>query len=256
MMASSAVFGAYLIFVILLFTALGLQWLPRFVPAVVGDYIVPTCFNMGLSIIVKSFILDKFIGRKLLVKNGFVVRWAWFAWYIIVTIPLTICAGFALALTRFGMLLVIALVYVVRVDMTIFPPFLQDFDAGYTSFMAAVNLMHRHQNPVWQALVRNLVQEHGNGSVDESAIRRKASARNKWCLAVTLMNNPQLVQERRHIERDADVVQNMPGRIVDESELVIRKQKPSDATNIDSDMPDNSAMDEPMDIKSLPGEVS
>jgi len=187
-----------------------------------------------LSPILVKFFLDRIVGRGCLVsERGFVQQTLAFTWYICFMLPFYFISGMASSLVRFGMLLGICTCSVVRIDCTAFPASLLSYDVGYVSFMASVLLAHRNMNPVARAFIDCLDVEHkfdgrqvyrgGNccscchnplyntgsplwrcfkpGEVLDVTLRRDSQpcsdARKRWSLALTLVNNPQLIKHRR-----------------------------------------------------------
>eukprot|EP00811_Abedinium_folium_P018983 NODE_2790_length_2145_cov_4.728940.p1 GENE.NODE_2790_length_2145_cov_4.728940~~NODE_2790_length_2145_cov_4.728940.p1 ORF type:complete len:578 (+),score=148.75 NODE_2790_length_2145_cov_4.728940:120-1736(+) len=229
MLCSCAVFSYLLIFAVVTIILLLFWWFPK-VFDLDSDYWISSGLRMstsiGTSILVKTLVLDKFIGRKMLTsKAGFVTHWAAFAWYILLIIPLTTVSGIALAISRFFFLLIICAFHVVRLDVTLFPVSIQSLDPGYTVFMSSLTLDHRHRNPIWTAFADTLTKRlreartratevfvAENGAGHESAgschdvtcsehvcdaAKRRERARRRWFLAVTLVNNPSLAFSRR-----------------------------------------------------------
>ena len=105
-----------LMFVLVFVLIMILRWVPTIQSYFELDstFLKDILTSAGLSVFVKSILLDKFIGRHRLCKNGFVVRWSGFAWYILFTIPISIISGFALAISRFVLLMGICITYAVH----------------------------------------------------------------------------------------------------------------------------------------------
>merc|ERR1711971_265596 len=146
-----------------------------------------------------------YIGRKLLCsKQGSVVHWEAFTWYILIVMPITFFTGIVQAISRLVMLVVISATYMIRVDETLFPSDYISFDRGYTSFISSVYLDHRHRNEVWTSLSAALINEAKTrasaGTENEASVQRAQQqtkrARTRWNFAVTLLNNPQLAVYR------------------------------------------------------------
>lgn len=136
---------------------------------------------------------------------------------LVFIVPLTLLSGILLASIRFAAIIILGAYYVVRVDLSMFPRRLRRFDLGYEMFMASALLQHRHQNPVWNSFVQCVQHLHvrdqpsdatsegsvqaSNTSAASTAMRRKL-AKNRWHLAVTLVNNPGLSLDRRQRPRE------------------------------------------------------
>mmetsp|Transcript_84309 Transcript_84309/g.149007 ORF Transcript_84309/g.149007 Transcript_84309/m.149007 type:complete len:542 (-) Transcript_84309:130-1755(-) len=196
MMMSSVFFGFCLCFIMTFIGFLAIWLLIKlmfFSPELVFTFLQMGS-GIGVSFAVKSLVLDKFIGRRLLTQRDFVTHWKLFNFYTLFTIPISTASATLLAVFRLAFLVAIACLYVVRLDTTLFPDILVGMDSGFCGYMSAMLVTHRHQNPVWQSLVQ-VEAERLRSSEKESSPRRRAISR--WSLATTLVNNPGLIKERR-----------------------------------------------------------
>ena len=76
MMASSSLLGFYFIFFALCIVIELVWWAPKMMgvtPAQFYGFGFRLVKTVGTSVLVKTILLDKFVGRKILTKNGFVV---------------------------------------------------------------------------------------------------------------------------------------------------------------------------------------
>jgi len=133
--------------------------------------------------------------------------------YSVAMVCINIITGFFFAFKRFVLLTALSVVAVCRLDCTIFPDSIVTLDTGFSSFMALLAISHRHRSPIISIFVR-LCQDisnsnsnsnsgndgnssSGDGVVLQTSNRRKCR-RNKWHLLYTLLNNPSLIELRRH----------------------------------------------------------
>jgi len=67
--------------------------------------------------------------------------------------------------------------------------------------MSAMLVVHRHQSPVWKSFELVTEQSHEQSHKGEVTARQRAIRR--WNVALTLMNNPRLIKERRSQQEEA-----------------------------------------------------
>lgn len=189
------------------------------------DLLWKNFFWLTVSMLLKIFVFDMLIAKRVLMKQGRVVKWAAFAWYIGFTIPFSLISGVVLALFRLVYVIVICTFHMMRVDHSPLPEHLWGYDPAYKSFRSTLLLSHCFQNPVWETFAGKLLHDKtiedlqgplqseeddvDNGSED-ATYRQHASPSNlgkgRWHLAYTLLHNPQLIKERHYgaLESDAD----------------------------------------------------
>jgi hypothetical protein len=239
LMASSALIGFFIclvLIIVLIFLARILVFLLfELDDDATWDWVGAMFVSFGSSMLVKSFIFDTFLGRKVLVGPlGFVLYWQTFTWYIVFMMPINITKSFVLGATRFLYLIVLCAAYVVSLDVTLFPDWLQSFDSGHCAFMASVLLDHRHRNPVWTCMLgrfrlmhiaamenedeidkfnyhvsrldedeKSALYEHQKGMEARDLTENQRRIAKKWQFARTLANNPSLMTERKREKQEA-----------------------------------------------------
>eukprot|EP00746_Dinoflagellata_sp_MGD_P009519 gnl/MRDRNA2_/MRDRNA2_119382_c0_seq1.p1 gnl/MRDRNA2_/MRDRNA2_119382_c0~~gnl/MRDRNA2_/MRDRNA2_119382_c0_seq1.p1 ORF type:complete len:1470 (-),score=288.70 gnl/MRDRNA2_/MRDRNA2_119382_c0_seq1:35-4162(-) len=159
---------------------------------------------------VRTFVLKKGLMDQFLVDNGELRHIILFPpiWFILVLINLIVST--ALAIGRFVSCAVFALVSASRVDMTPFPEAFVPLDAAYSSFLSLTSLNQERCNPVRKAFISILNPQchrtFGPPPLKQSKKQcRKTLVRNRFFLALTLRNNPELRELRSHRLRPQEV---------------------------------------------------
>eukprot|EP00930_Biecheleria_cincta_P046665 TRINITY_DN3220_c0_g1_i2.p1 TRINITY_DN3220_c0_g1~~TRINITY_DN3220_c0_g1_i2.p1 ORF type:complete len:824 (-),score=89.53 TRINITY_DN3220_c0_g1_i2:74-2545(-) len=222
MMMSTIAFGFTLMLVLVLAAMFGLLLLVDVISSDSDVFvnILTLLSGSGLSILVKIFVLDKFVGRRLLTDKGFITNWRLFNAYLLFTIPISTVSGILLAFTRLVYLFGVGALYIVRLDITLFPGCLSAYDSGYVTHMAALLIAKRHQNPIMQTWAQELQKTAASDISSISAARRRAIR--KWNLAVTLVNNPSLMHDRRHAHKEESEAMDPKSQQTEQEHVAIR----------------------------------
>ena len=195
----SSVFGSVAVLVLSFFVIFVLLWEDTwgFLKS------TPTLPVGALLAIFQVYVLEGKLGNKCL-SDGYWVKdrngWTWFSWLMLC---INLITGLFFAFRRFAILFFCSLVAVFRLDYTQFPSSVAAMDTGYLSFMAMQVFAHRHRSPIIHTFVSELASMRsgqGGSSVHATAaaqVKAKRS-RSRWHLAITLLNNPQLIAERGH----------------------------------------------------------
>jgi hypothetical protein len=161
--------------------------------------------------------LDRLVGNVYMTDQFWVKRpraWAWFSSMLMI---ISVFSGLFFAVKRFVFLAAISMGSLMTLEFSIFPEALQDMDTGFQSFQSMAMLCLRHQSPMssffrrWGAEVRDRRRDMGmemqmqevpaGSGVGGSGSRglRSRKAQQKWHMALTLINNPDLIHE--HLQK-------------------------------------------------------
>jgi len=198
-MASTCLF-TFLLLWLFLFLPLEVLWMMFYMGFTVPWSLVGTLASTaGVGLLFKKVVLDK-LASRFLTHNGFVTRWASFAWFVMLTMPFYALIGILAALFRFVFVAVAAFFYMGAVHVTILPPSMAAmFDAAWADSWSMLVASHRHNSPINYAFARVFVSDGGQKVGHELKSTR---AQRNWKLAVTLARNPTLIQSRvsTHVE--------------------------------------------------------
>lgn len=214
------------------------QYIINHYSGIVVSIIIAYVLRKGIiKIIFKGILVDKNGDMKSI--NAFSIC---FVCYMLFNIVL----GQLLALSRLALFLLYVLVAVFRLDESLVPLVISDWDPAFYSYSAYLFFEHQTKNPVLRCAVEcfagSFVELSPNGlyrfsqKAEEvtglSPVERAASSksqwsnygaiderapeppsrdlssrvRNRWLLAYTLVNNPDLIPSRRHpVEEDTSV---------------------------------------------------
>eukprot|EP00931_Biecheleriopsis_adriatica_P107514 TRINITY_DN81853_c0_g1_i1.p1 TRINITY_DN81853_c0_g1~~TRINITY_DN81853_c0_g1_i1.p1 ORF type:complete len:305 (-),score=15.90 TRINITY_DN81853_c0_g1_i1:207-1079(-) len=245
MMASSAVFCYFVIFSTIVLAITVVVVIVEFhivapslafIPPPDLELIRDTAVKYVLVFCTRYLVLDRFV-RRCLTHRGFVLHWSVFAWELCFAIPFYLVTSITVSFWRFIVLVCIAIRSAVRLDMSVFPAGWEAWDTGYVSFIAALLLAHRHQNPVGEGFLMSFLPNHhagkkqrkwsevlqeddvlaeeGERSPEDQPKQRRSS---KWPLAVTLANNPHLALERKQRFQQSVSVEVQADRSVESEE--------------------------------------
>ena len=85
------------------------------------------------------------------------------------------------------------LLYMSRLDYSPLGRKLETFDAGFNSYCGFIHIECAHRHPVLLCFISHLLRAH----IYPDTKKRWSRARQKWSLAVFLLNNPNLIYQRK-----------------------------------------------------------
>jgi len=195
---SSAFIGFVLVF-FCSFTIFFLLLLPEFWDFLGMNAVATFLISFAVVFLLKLLILD-YWGRSLISGDGTIVKnfRAW-RWYYLTSVVLGFITGVLSALTRFGLILLIGLMSLFRLDITLFPDALLGLDTCYVSFRSFVFANHRHDNPFMASALTLLAEKEPNPP---------SRPKRRWQLAYLLTIDPSLKAFRRPVvASDSEKVQ-------------------------------------------------
>merc|ERR1739848_403592 len=148
-----------------------------------------------------KFLLDKIVVRRLIVKEGIIIRPIYFAWYTLLILPITLLNAFWQMAFRYLWLILIGLFYTPRIDASPMPAGFVSMDTPFKVFRSMASFTHRQQYYVCDTFMRifnrseELKPYIGEDEDSKERARRKRIAK-KWWFAVTMAQNPELSMNR------------------------------------------------------------
>jgi hypothetical protein len=165
---------------------------------------------------VKKLLLFAALSRAVLAPGSLhrVLRPAAFGAYSLFLHLFGLFTGVSSSLTRLCYYVALAVVGLMRVDVTLLPTPVADYDSSYTSFMALCYALHMHTAPLMLHAAGALAAGAGASSArDGQAGQRRKLARNRWLWAYWATRMPHLVRYRTKTLRPlgGDVVHTHAG---------------------------------------------
>jgi hypothetical protein len=146
------------------------------------------------------------------------VEWTWLNSILIIGSTIT---GLYFSMLRLFLLMLFAFSSIFSLDYSLFPERFKCLDYGYCSFLSVAGLALRHGSPPLQTMARIYKAEHKVEHTEQANLPSDATAqanrlastglagggtpsstanklsRNRWHLAVTLLNNPSIIPLRK-----------------------------------------------------------
>jgi hypothetical protein len=171
-------------------------------------YLLVDLIEIASVLLFQHFVIEEYLANHLLSDHGtWIKRPVLWTWVMSLSTIASIISGFFVAIRRFITQIGLAVVGIFTLDRSIFPKELAMFDDGYLSYMSAATLANRHRAPAitfwtdeaaYDATTNyeriGIVARRGDRELKSGKFLR---ARNRWQLALTLVNNPSIIPLRR-----------------------------------------------------------